>query len=331
MIKPHGGRLVNRIVEEKEHDILEDKASGMPKIVLNSREISDFEMIATGAMSPLEGFMTKNDYINVLDLKRLGNGLPWTIPVNLSVKNGKGEDYKEGSDIAMYDSDQNLLGILHLEEKYEVDKEHEAEAVLLTNDKAHPGVQYLDSIGTVYLGGMITLLHRPKHTKFLNHRLDPKETRVLFKAKGWERVAAFQTRNPIHRAHEYLQKCALEIVDGLLIHPLVGDTKGDDIPADVRMKCYQVLLDGYYPQDRVLLSVLPAAMRYAGPREAIFHALMRKNYGCTHFIVGRDHAGVGSYYGTYDAQLIFSEFQPGELGIVPLMFEHSFYCRACEA
>ncbi len=329
MIKPHGGRLVNRIVEEKEHDILEDKAAGMQKIVLNSREVSDLEMIATGAMSPLEGFMTKEDYINVLDLKRLSNGLPWTIPVNLSVKNGKGEEYKEGSDIAMYDSDNNLLGIFHLEERYEVDKEHEAESVLLTTDKAHPGVQYLETIGDVYLGGKISLLHRPKHTKFLNYRLDPKETRVLFKAKGWEKVAAFQTRNPIHRAHEYLQKCALEIVDGLLIHPLVGDTKGDDIPADVRMKCYEVLLANYYPSTRVSISVFPAAMRYAGPREAIFHAIVRKNYGCTHFIVGRDHAGVGNYYGTYDAHYIFKEYEPEEIDITPMFFDHSFFCKTC--
>ncbi|OGL44954.1 MAG: sulfate adenylyltransferase [Candidatus Schekmanbacteria bacterium RBG_16_38_11] len=329
MIKPHGGRLVNRIVEDKEHDLLEDKSSGLSKIVLNSREISDLEMIATGAMSPLEGFMTKEDYINVLDLKRLAKGLPWTIPVTLAVKNGNGEEYKEGSDVAMYDQENNLLGVFHLEEKYEVDKEHEAESVLLTTDAAHPGVQYLNTIGNIYLGGKISLIHRPKHTKFLNYRLDPKETRVLFKAKGWERIAAFQTRNPIHRAHEYLQKCALEIVDGLLIHPLVGDTKGDDIPADVRMKCYEALLANYYPSTRVAITVFPAAMRYAGPREAIFHALVRKNYGCTHFIVGRDHAGVGSYYGTYDAHYIFREFDPEEIDITPMFFDHAFFCKNC--
>ena len=329
MIKPHGGRLVNRIVEDKEHDLLEDKSPGLSKIVLNSREISDLEMIATGAMSPLEGFMTKEDYINVLDLKRLAKGLPWTIPVTLAVKNGNGEEYKEGSDVAMYDQENNLLGVFHLEEKYEVDKEHEAESVLLTTDAAHPGVQYLNTIGNIYLGGKISLIHRPKHTKFLNYRLDPKETRVLFKAKGWERIAAFQTRNPIHRAHEYLQKCALEIVDGLLIHPLVGDTKGDDIPADVRMKCYEALLANYYPSTRVAITVFPAAMRYAGPREAIFHALVRKNYGCTHFIVGRDHAGVGSYYGTYDAHYIFREFDPEEIDITPMFFDHAFFCKNC--
>ena len=329
MIKPHGGRLVNRIVEDKEHDLLEDKSPGLKKIVLNSREVSDIEMISTGAMSPLEGFMAKEDYINVLDLKRLSKGLPWTIPVTLAVKNGKGEEYKEGSDVAMYDQENNLLGILHLEEKYEVDKEHEAESVLLTTDAAHPGVQYLNTIGNIYLGGRISLLHRPKYTNFLNYRLDPKETRVLFKAKGWERIAAFQTRNPIHRAHEYLQKCALEIVDGVLIHPLVGDTKGDDIPADVRMKCYEALLANYYPSTRVAISVFPAAMRYAGPREAIFHAVVRKNYGCTHFIVGRDHAGVGSYYGTYDAHYIFREFDPEEIDITPMFFDHAFFCKTC--
>ena len=329
MIKPHGGRLVNRIVEDKEHDLLEDKSPGLQKIVLNSREVSDIEMISTGAMSPLEGFMTKEDYINVLDLKRLSKGLPWTIPVTLAVKNGKGEEYKEGSDVAMYDQENNLLGILHLEEKYEVDKDHEAESVLLTTDAAHPGVQYLNTIGNIYLGGRISLLHRPKYTNFLNYRLDPKETRVLFKAKGWERIAAFQTRNPIHRAHEYLQKCALEIVDGVLIHPLVGDTKGDDIPADVRMKCYEALLANYYPSTRVAISVFPAAMRYAGPREAIFHAVVRKNYGCTHFIVGRDHAGVGSYYGTYDAHYIFREFDPEEIDITPMFFDHAFFCKTC--
>jgi sulfate adenylyltransferase len=302
----------------------------MPALRLNAREKSDLEMIATGAMSPLEGFMTSDDYDGVLDLMRLSSGLAWSIPVVLALKEGDGKEYKAGSDVALTDEGGNVLGVLHLEDKYKVDKEKEASAVLQTTDEAHPGVQYLKTVGDVYLGGKISLLHRPKPRLLDDYQLDPKETRVLFKTKGWHRIVAFQTRNPIHRAHEYIQKCALEIVDALLIHPLIGETKSDDIPADVRMKCYEVLLEKYYPNTRVALSVFPAAMRYAGPKEAVFHALLRKNYGCTHFIVGRDHAGVGSYYGTFDAHYIFGEFEPEEIGITPLFFDHAFYCKKCE-
>jgi len=329
MIRPHGGKLIDRMASDKEREDLESRVPSMPKIVLNNREISDLEMIAVGAMSPLEGFMTKEDYVNVLDLMRLSKGLPWTIPVTLAVKEGDGSEYKEGEDVAMVGSDGNLYGVLHLAQKYHVDKTDEAEKVLLTSDESHPGVKYLQTIGDVYLGGKITVLHRPKHEEFNNWRLDPKETRVLFKTKGWHRIVAFQTRNPIHRAHEYLQKSALEICDALLIHPLMGETKKDDIPGEVRMKCYMTLMENYYPSTRVALSIFPAAMRYAGPREAIFHALLRKNYGCTHFIVGRDHAGVGSFYGTYDAHYIFQEFEPEELDITPLFFDHAFFCKKC--
>ncbi len=329
MIKPHGGRLINRIVTGSEKKQLEERAQSMSRLVLNQRELCDLEMIATGAMSPLEGFMTREDYLSVLDLKRLAKGLPWTIPITLAVKSGAGEEYKESSPVALYDSENHFLGVLHLEEKYKVDREQEAEKVLLTTDSSHPGVTYLKTIGDIYLGGKISLVNRLQHKKFNDFRLDPIETRVLFKTKGWELVAAFQTRNPIHRAHEYLQKCALEIVDAILIHPLMGETKKDDIPAEVRMKCYQVLLENYYPSTRVVLSVFPAAMRYAGPREAIWHAIVRKNYGCSHFIVGRDHAGVGSFYGPYDAHYIFREFDPYELGVTPLFFDHAFYCKKC--
>jgi sulfate adenylyltransferase len=329
MIAPHGGRLVDRIVVGKEKDALERRAPDLPRVVLNSREQSDLEMIATGAMSPLEGFMGLDDYMSVLDNMRLAKGLPWAIPITLAVKEGKGEQYAEGSDVALYGEDGQLMAVLHLEEKYAVDQEHEAKMVLQTADESHPGVQYLRSISDTYLGGMVSVIHRPQHRDFQNYRLDPKETRVLFKVRGWNTVAAFQTRNPIHRAHEYLQKCALEIVDALLIHPLMGETKKDDIPGDVRMRCYLALIENYYPADRVAISIFPAAMRYAGPREAIFHALVRKNYGCTHFIVGRDHAGVGKYYGTYDAHHIFREFEPAQIGITPLFFDHAFFCKRC--
>ncbi len=329
MIAPHGGRLVDRIAVGKEREALARRAGDLPRLVLNAREFSDLEMIATGAMSPLEGFMGLEDYASVLDRMRLSKGLPWTIPITLAVKEGKGEEYAEGSDVALHREDGDFAAVLHLEEKYEVDREHEAKMVLQTADEAHPGVQYLRTIGDVYLGGTVSLVNRPQHRDFHNYRLDPKETRVLFKVRGWNTVAAFQTRNPIHRAHEYLQKCALEMVDALLIHPLMGETKRDDIPADVRMRCYLALLENYYPAARVTISVFPAAMRYAGPREAIFHALVRKNYGCTHFIVGRDHAGVGTYYGTYDAHHIFREFDPAEIGITPLFFDHAFFCKRC--
>ncbi len=328
-IKPHGGVLVNRVVEGKERELYEQKIGSLESIHLTPKEVSDLEMIAIGAMSPLEGFMCKEDYMTVLDFKRLANGLPWTIPVNLSVNADQVDKYKEGEDVALYTQKDGLLGILHLEEKWKFDKEMEAKKVYLTEDKKHPGVAAINSMGDYLLGGKISLIHRPIHEKFGEYRLDPKETRVLFKQKGWSRIVAFQTRNPIHRAHEYLQKCALEVADGLLIHPLMGETKSDDISANVRMDCYQAIMDKYYPKDRVVLSVFPAAMRYAGPREAVFHALLRKNYGCTHFIVGRDHAGVGDYYGTYDAHYIFKDFDREEIDITPMFFDHAFFCNVC--
>ena len=329
-IVPHGGELIDRFAKGNERERFLEKAPSLPAIRLNPREVSDLEMIAVGALSPLEGFMSKEEYVSVLDLMRLPNGLPWTIPITLATTKEESNRCKAGNDAALYDRNDYLLGILHLEEKYQCDKEKEASAVLKTTDQSHPGVQYLSTIGDTYLGGKITLLNRPRHEHFQNYRLDPKETRLLFNSKGWKRIVAFQTRNPIHRAHEYIQKCALETVDGLLIHPLVGETKGDDIPATVRMSCYEILLKRYYPETRTVLSVFPAAMRYAGPREAIFHALVRKNYGCTHFIVGRDHAGVGTFYGTYDAHYIFDEFSPDEIGIVPLFFDHTFFCKRCD-
>lgn len=329
-ISAHGGRLVNRELTGTQRETLLEKTPAMPKLKLRSREVSDLEMIANGAFSPLEGFLCEDDYIAVRGNKHLASGLPWTIPVTLSADDDFAATIKEGNDVALYAEDDHLLAVLHLEQKYRYDKEREAERVYLTTETAHPGVAALYAQGDWLLGGKISLLNRPKNAAFPSYRLDPAQTREAFKKKGWHRVVAFQTRNPIHRAHEYIIKCALEVVDGLLLHPLVGETKSDDIPAEVRMRCYEVMLEHYFPKTRAMLSVNPAAMRYAGPREAVFHALIRKNYGCTHFIVGRDHAGVGNYYGTYDAHYIFNEFDADALGITPMFFDHSFYCRQCE-
>ena len=331
MIRPHGGRLINRYADGNERGAISEMLRELPVLDLNRRETSDAGLIANGAMSPLQGFMTRAEYESVLDRRRLPLGLPWTIPITLALKDKALADKKPPYRAALRTEEGKLIGVIDVEDVYRVDHAHEAERVLLTTDAAHPGVQYLQSIPDTCVGGEITLVEKViDDERFTNYLLEPKETRVLFKARGWKKIVAFQTRNPIHRAHEYLQKCALEAVDGLLIHPITGETKKDDIPADVRMECYLAMINHYFPKNRVALSILPAAMRYAGPSEAIFHAIVRKNYGCTHFIVGRDHAGVGNYYGTYDAQEIFYEFEPGELEITPIMFDHAFFCRTCQ-
>lgn len=325
-IAPHGGELVNRIATPEQKQTFLSKANFLPRVRLDERAVSDLEMIAIGGFSPLTGFMNQEDYERVVTEMRLANGLVWSIPITLSVTEEVANPLQEGSLIRLDNPAGDYIGVLQLTQKYHYDKTHEALNVYRTNDAKHPGVQVVYSQGTVNLAGEVWLLQRDPHPLFPKYQIDPVESRQLFRAKSWKTIVGFQTRNPIHRAHEYIQKSAMEIVDGLFLHPLVGATKGDDIPADVRMRCYEILLDRYYPKDRVTLAINPSAMRYAGPREAIFHALIRKNYGCTHFIVGRDHAGVGNYYGTYDAQHIFNEFKPEELGIVPMMFEHAFYC-----
>jgi sulfate adenylyltransferase len=325
MIAPHGGKLVHRTADSAQAvSELRQESKNFRSLTLSGRELNDLALIANGACSPLTGFMTREDYEPVVASMRLGNGLPWSIPVVLAVDREVAPT--AGSRAALYDAEGELRGVIDVEDVFEYDKRREASNVYRTEEEKHPGVAALYARKDVLVGGPVWVLPREQNPESLT----PAQTRAEFERRGWKTIVGFQTRNPVHRAHEYIQKCALEIVDGLLLHPLVGETKGDDIPAEVRMRCYRALLENYYPADRVLLSTMPAAMRYAGPREAIFHAMIRKNYGCTHFIVGRDHAGVGSYYGTYDAQKLFDEFDAAELGITPLKFENSFYCKRCQ-
>ncbi|WP_110985461.1 sulfate adenylyltransferase [Acaryochloris thomasi] len=331
VIEAHGGELINRIASEAQRQEFLSKAEQLPSVQLDARATSDLEMIAIGGFSPLTGFMEQQDYEQVVHKMHLANGLPWSVPITLSVTEDIANPLEIGSLVRLNDPDGRFVGVLELTQKYAYDKKQEALQVYRTDEDKHPGVKVVYDQGGINLAGPVWLLERHPHPLFPSYQIDPAQSRALFKEKGWRTVVGFQTRNPIHRAHEYIQKCALETVDGLFLHPLVGATKSDDIPAHIRMRCYEIMMEHYFPQDRVTLAINPAAMRYAGPREAIFHALVRKNYGCTHFIVGRDHAGVGDYYGTYDAQHIFDELDADAMGIVPMKFEHAFFCKKTES
>ena len=329
LIAPHGGVLVNRVLTGAEREALLKRAATLPAVTLDGWAQSDVEVIAIGALSPLVGFMTQAEVASVLTRRRLLSNVVWTLPVTLIVTEAEAKGLTVGREVALKDETGTILAVLSLTDVYRYDKAAYAQGAFGTTNRAHPGVERLFSQGDVFLAGPLAVVNLPRHEDFVGNRLTPAQTRAEFTRRGWSRVVGFQTRNPIHRAHEYLLKVALEVTDGLMIHPLVGETKSDDVPASVRMRCYETLITGYFPKDRVMLVVNPASMRYAGPREAVFHAILRKNYGCTHFIFGRDHAGVGNFYGPFDAQKIFGEFTPEELGITPLFFDNAFFCTAC--
>jgi sulfate adenylyltransferase len=328
LIAPHGGELINRLDEGDEGKRLSELAQALPKLALSARTLSDLELISVGGFSPLTGFMDQETYRSVVKGMHLPSGLAWSLPVVAPAEPSFAKGV-EGKQVALADAAGTAYAVMDVEQAFEYDKREEARLCYKTEEEAHPGVAAVYQQPDMLLGGPVRVFKRIPHDDFQQYRLEPAQTRAAFEERGWKTVVGFQTRNPVHRAHEYIQKCAMETVDGLLLHPLVGETQAGDIPADVRMACYETLIKNYYPQDHVLLSVNPAAMRYAGPREAIFHAIVRRNYGCSHFIVGRDHAGVGNYYGTYDAQHIFRELTPDALGITPMFFDNSFFCRVC--
>lgn len=334
LIVPHGGQLISRFAAAQDCNKLVDEAQSLPQVTLSAKQACDLEMLAIGAFSPLEGFVIRTDFERICRDGRLASGTVWPIPITLAIDDAQKTKLAEGARAALVHGDGTLMAVMDIQEIYPHDKKLEIPNVFRTEDEAHPGVQAVVDEGDWLVGGPVHVItvtpEKDPGEQFPQYRLPPTKTREGFQKRNWKTIVAFQTRNPIHRAHEYLTKCALEITDGLLIHPLVGETKPGDIPADVRMECYETIIENYYVKDRTMLTVMPAAMRYAGPREAILHALVRKNYGCSHFIVGRDHAGVGDYYGTYEAQDIFDEYEPEEIGIVPLKFEHAAYSKRAQ-
>lgn len=329
VIVPHGGTLITRMASESQRSALLKEARSLTPVPLDEWEISDIELLGIGGYSPLAGFMMRAEYEAVLERMRLPSGLAWTIPVTLAVQPALADRIKVGQRVALADDGGQAVAILEVTDRWTRDRLREAQSVYGTTDASHPGAARTLQAPEVLVGGPVTVLRHVNQEEFAQYRLEPQQTRERFAQRGWSRVVGFQTRNPVHRAHEYLIKCALEMADGLLLHPLVGKTRQEDIPAEVRMRCYEALLAGYFPKDRVVLAVNPAAMRYGGPREAIFHAIVRQNYGCSHFIVGRDHAGVGTFYGPFDAQQIFRQFAPQELAVTPLCFDNSFFCKRC--
>jgi sulfate adenylyltransferase len=328
MIQPHGGKLIDRILKGDEKGEALEKAKNLPPIKLDAESIRDVENIATGVFSPLEGFMGEADFRSVLSHMRLASDLPWTIPIVLDVEKGVADKLRLGSDVILINEAGDASAVLHLEEKYAYDKEEIARKVFGTTDAAHPGIAKVKGMKDVLLGGKIDLIQESP-TPYVRYKLSPKETRILFREKNWRTVVGFQTRNTPHIGHEYVQKSALTFVDGIFINPVIGKKKKGDYKDEVILASYEELIRNYYLKERAVMAILMMEMRYAGPREAIFHAIIRKNFGCTHIIIGRDHAGVGNYYHPYAAQDIFEEFP--ELGIVPLFFRSFYYCKKCQS
>ncbi len=328
MINPHGGRLTDRVLGGDRLKEALERSKTLRTLNINDESVSDVENIATGIYSPLEGFIGRADFRNVLNEMRLRNDLPWTIPIVLDADHEEAERLREGEDILLKSMSGRPVAILHLEEKYEFDRDELAEKVFLTMDGAHPGVAKVAAMKEVLLAGSIDLLE-VSPTPFDRYKLSPKETRILFKEKGWKTVVAFQTRNTPHIGHEYVQKTALTFTDGIFVNPVIGRKKKGDFKDEVILASYDELIKHYYLKERAVMAILQMEMRYAGPREAIHHAIVRKNFGCTHIIIGRDHAGVGNYYHPYAAQDIFEEFP--DLGIAPLFFRAFYYCKKCQS
>jgi sulfate adenylyltransferase len=330
LIAPHGGKLIDTLASESRASELAREAATLPRLDLSPKQSCDLEMITIGAFSPLTGFMGSDDFESVCRSMKLASGRTWSIPILLSVPKDRAPGL--GSRLALHAPNGALQAVMTVKEEFIHDKKLEIPSIFRTEDPAHPGAKAVLEEGDICLAGPVesvrVCVDPDGPEAFLDYRLTPRQTREEFHKRGWKTVCAFQTRNPIHRAHEYLCKVAQEIVDGLLIHPLVGETKPGDIPAAVRMECYRALIDKYFVHSRTMLSVMPAAMRYAGPREAVHHAIVRKNYGCTHFIVGRDHAGVGNYYGSYDAQNLFDQIDMADLGMTIFKFEHTAWSKA---
>ncbi len=331
LICPHGGTLIQRMLSPDEAGALKERILGlnMPVIELDLWALRDASLLATGVFSPLKGFMSREDYESVVQDMRLADGTIWPVPITLPVSQWQAMDISRSGEVGLAAPGGRLVGLMRVVDIYTPDRGLESDQVYGTRDEKHPGVGSLLNRGRVYVAGPVLMMERAREAEVAGYTLSPEETRAQFRRRHWRRVVAFQTRNPIHRAHEYVQKVALEMVDGLFLSPVVGSPREGEVGVDVRLETYLVMLETYLPSDRVILGFYPANMRFAGPREAVLHAIARQNYGCTHFIVGRDHAGTGSYYGPYDAQRIFDRFQPGELGIQPLFFDHAFYCRRC--